>query len=135
MVALLVLESVKAYLASRKPSSPIAPSAFSVKRERLVAQSIIVCFLFYPLMLRAVMGLFACIPLEQPVSPPYIANAVGSFWAADMAQQCYTGYHRWVAWGPRLGIPLLVVLVLLLPVTMLGFISDEQVAPPQGSVQ
>lgn len=37
-----------------------------------------------------------------------------------MAQQCYTGYHHWVAFG--LGLPLLVVLVLALPVTMLGFI-------------
>lgn len=68
MVALLGYETAKAYLASKRPSSPIGPSAFVVEKERLVAQSIIVCFLFYLMMLRAVMGLFACIPLDDPVS-------------------------------------------------------------------
>jgi hypothetical protein len=120
MVALLGYETAKAYFTSKRPSSPIGPSAFAVEKERLVAQSIIVCFLFYPIMLRSVMSLFACVPLDDPVSLPYVANAVGSFWAADMTQQCYTGYHRWVAFG--LGLPLLVLLVLALPVTMLGFI-------------
>lgn len=122
MVALVVLETVKAYLASKRNANSTAGSAFAIEKKRLVAQSIIVCFLFYPLMLRAVMGLFACITLDQAVSFPYVAKAVGSFWTGDMSQQCWVpgGYHRIAAFG--LGLPLLIILVLILPAAMLGFI-------------
>jgi hypothetical protein len=72
------------------------------------------------MMLSAVLGLFACIPLDQPTVAPYEAAAVGSFWAGHMSQLCWQGYHRTTALA--LGVPLVAVLLVLLPVSMFGFL-------------
>lgn len=123
MVALLVWETLRACYISQRRSRPIH-SVLVDETKRMVAQSIIVCFLLYPLMLRSVMGLFASIPLDQPIESPYQAQAVDSFWAGDMSQKAFQGYHRTAAFA--LGIPLLIVLLLVLPVAMLGFMLHHR---------
>jgi hypothetical protein len=77
----------------------------------------VVLFFFLPSLQRTLFGLFACIPLDQPVTWPYQATAVGSFWVYDTSSACFgTGWHRLLA--PGLGIPLFAILCGLLP----GFI-------------
>jgi hypothetical protein len=41
-------------------------------------------------------SLFTCSQLDQPAVPPFTAEAVGTGWAEDMSQRCYslTGYHK-----------------------------------------
>jgi hypothetical protein len=84
--------------------------------------SLLLCmsFLFLPTWSHAVFSLFACVPLDVPASFPYAAEAVGSFWAQDMSQRCYAGYHR--AWALGLGVPLLVLLCFVLPAGLLLFL-------------
>lgn len=72
-----------------------------------------VVFLFLPMWVSTAFSLFTCVQLDQPVAWPYQAEAVGSFWAEDMGQQCYSGYHK--AWALGLGMPLNALLCLVLP--------------------
>jgi hypothetical protein len=76
------------------------------------------------MLLREVLGLFACIPLDRAVAAPYEAGAVGSFWAGDMSQQCWQGYHRMVALA--VGIPLTILLVVLMPGATLVFLLHNR---------
>jgi hypothetical protein len=80
-----------------------------------------VAFLFLPTWIHSAMSLFACIPLDSDVSLPYMADAVGSFWAQDMSERCYatSSYHRAYALG--LGIPLLMLLCFILPAGLFAF--------------
>jgi hypothetical protein len=84
---------------------------------RLGSSTMIVLFFFLPSLQRTLFGLFACIPLDQPVAWPYQATAVGSFWVYDTSSVCFaTGWHRYLALG--LGIPLVALLCVVVP----GFI-------------
>ena len=88
--------------------------------HKLTATSIIVLTTFLPQLLRAVFGLFACVPLDAPVSAPYEAKAVGTFWVSHMSQQCWQGYHKALALGA--GIPLVLLLCVVWPGSVLVFI-------------
>jgi hypothetical protein len=76
-----------------------------------------VLFFFMPSILHSTFGWFACIPIDALVAAPYAAGAVGSFWLYDPDQLCYQGYHR--AWAFGLGLPLLVIICVLLPASIL----------------
>jgi hypothetical protein len=119
LVVVLVIESLRAFLRTKRRRLPLS-AALSTEWQQLVAHGIVLSFLFYPMLLHEVLGLFACIPLDRAVAAPYEAGAIGSFWAGDMSQQCWQGYHRTVALA--LGIPFTVLLVVLMPGATLVFL-------------
>jgi hypothetical protein len=53
--------------------------------HKATSTSIIVLSTFLPQLLRAVFGLFACVPLDESVSAPYKANVIGTFWVSQMS--------------------------------------------------
>jgi hypothetical protein len=83
--------------------------------DRALSLFLCMSFLFLPTWTHAAFSLFTCVPLDVATSPPYEANAVGSYWAQDMSEQCYRpgGYH--MAWALGLGVPLLLLLCMALP--------------------
>jgi hypothetical protein len=89
--------------------------------DRFLSLSLCMSFLFLPTWTHAAFSLFTCVPLDIATDPPYEANAVGSFWAQDMSERCYTigGYHMARALG--LGIPLLLLLCVVLPLGLFGW--------------
>ena len=100
-----------------QPAQSEEPQTEEVRASDILASTaMVVTFVFLPFVVRVAFGMFTCIALDQPVSPPYIANAVGSFWSFDTNQLCYEGYHR--AWAQRLGVPLVCVLCIVLPLAV-----------------
>lgn len=125
MLVLLLLVTFVAYMKGRHhPASRQA--LFKVELHRLVAEGIVVLSLFYPVLLRAVFGLFACTTVDQPMSAPYQVTAAGSFWAGDMSQQCWQGYH-WVL-SLLVGVPLVLLLCVAVPLAMLVFLIKHRKA-------
>ena len=99
----------------------------AVVREQLhkvTSTSIIVLSTFLPQLLRAVFGLFACVPLDESVSAPYKANAIGTFWVSQMSQQCWQGYHKALALGA--GVPLVLLLCVVWPGSILVFMLRQR---------
>ncbi|KAF6253379.1 hypothetical protein COO60DRAFT_1547233, partial [Scenedesmus sp. NREL 46B-D3] len=104
LVLLLLLEALLSKLLHKRAVSAAAQSA-----DRLASIAMVVVFFFLPSVLRTVFGLFVCIPLDSPVSPPYSAQAVGSFWVYDVGTQCFgPGWHKALSLG--LGLPLMLLL-------------------------
>jgi hypothetical protein len=100
----------------------LAANPNAVVREQLhkvTSTGIIVLSTFLPQLLHAGFGLFACVPLDDSVSAPYEAKAVGTFWVSHMSQQCWQGYHKALALG--LGIPLVLLLCVIRPGSVLVF--------------
>jgi hypothetical protein len=91
-------------------------------RDRFVSLLLCISFLFLPTWLHATFALFTCVSLDVAASFPYQAEAVGSFFAADMSEQCYKagGYHR--AWALGLGVPLLLLFCFVVPVGLFTFL-------------
>ena len=80
-----------------------------------------IVLMFLPTWVGTVLSLFACVPLDMPVEPPFQAEAVGSWWVDDMSEVCYSssGYHR--GWALGLGIPLTLLLCVALPAGTFAF--------------
>ncbi|KAF6259507.1 hypothetical protein COO60DRAFT_1460131 [Scenedesmus sp. NREL 46B-D3] len=86
--------------------------------HRLGSTAMAVLFFFLPSLQRTVFGLFACIPLDQPASPPYVAIAVGSFWVFDTSTLCFgEGWHKALALG--LGVLMIALLCVVLPAVII----------------
>jgi hypothetical protein len=76
-------------------------------------------FFFWPMLSRTVLSMFACMRLDNPVQPPYVANAVGLWWELDMNQQCLTGYHR--TWALAVGVSGELLVCIVLPAALAAF--------------
>jgi hypothetical protein len=74
LVLLLLLELLSSQLRRNRFNTA------ATLKDRLGSSAMVVLFFFLPGMLRVVFGLFACMPLDKHVHPPYTASAVGSFW-------------------------------------------------------
>ena len=85
--------------------------------------SVVMCivFMFLPNWVNTALSLFTCVGLDNPVEPPYQAQAVGSWWVEDMSQLCYnrSSYHR--GWALGLGIPLTLLFCVALPAGVFVF--------------
>jgi hypothetical protein len=90
--------------------------------DRSLSLFLCMSFLFLPTWTHAAFSLFTCVPLDVATSPPYEANAVGSFWAQDMSERCYTRDSYHMAWALGLGIPLLLLLCVGLPLGLFGWL-------------
>jgi len=79
--------------------------------------SVVMCivFMFLPTWVHTALSLFTCVPLDNPVQPPFQAEAVGRWWVEDLSELCYSrsGYHR--GWALGLGIPLTLLFCVALP--------------------
>jgi hypothetical protein len=88
-------------------------------RSVFIVSCLVVVFTFYPLLVRVALGFFACIPLDDAVSPtdPYpqfaIANASQGYWVGDMQQACWEGWHR--SWTLALGLPCMLLFCFGVP--------------------
>ena len=80
--------------------------------------AMVVLFTFLPGLARSALGLFMCLPLDNPAHVPYAytGQANGTFWISDLNQSCWSGYHR--SWALGLGVPLTLVLCVVLPVSV-----------------
>jgi hypothetical protein len=85
--------------------------------DRLFSSAFVAAFFFLPSIARSLFSLFACVPIDEPASPPVVAEAEGSFWALDLNMQCWAGYHRVFTLG--VGVPLLLLICLGLPACIL----------------
>jgi hypothetical protein len=85
--------------------------------NRLFASGFVAAFFFLPSIARSLFSLFACVSIDEPASPPFVAEAVGSFWTLDLNMQCWAGYHRVFSLG--LGVPLLLLGCVGLPACIL----------------
>lgn len=85
--------------------------------DRLGSATVVVLFFFFPSIVRTLFGLFACVPIDDAVSPPFEAAAIGWFWLQDLNQQCFAGFHK--TWALGLGVPLLIIVCLMLPGSIL----------------
>lgn len=110
LAMLMVLLLVEVVLHKNSLSSATASASLG---DRLASTSMVVTFFFLPSVLRTVFGLFACVTLDDPVSAPFVANAVGSFWVYDLNAACFSGYHKPLSLA--LGLPFIVLLLLGLP--------------------
>jgi hypothetical protein len=90
--------------------------------DRSLSLFLCMSFLFLPTWTHAVSSLFACVLLDVATSPPYEANALGSFWAQDMSERCYTRDSYHMAWALGVGIPLLLLLCVGLPLGLFGWL-------------
>jgi hypothetical protein len=116
LLVLLVLETFLHRCCYRK-RRVTAMGSTTQRLPRLGSTTMVVMFFFMPSLLRTLFGLFACIPLDQPSTWPYISNAVGLFWVYDTSSSCFgPGWHRSLALG--LGVPLIAILCIGLPATI-----------------
>jgi hypothetical protein len=112
MFLLLILLELVLSIVKRVRSTAAASMA-----ERLGGSAMVVAFFVLPGVLRVVFGLFACVPLDEPVVAHYTAAAVGSYWVHDVSTVCFgTGWHRSLSLG--LGVPLVLLLCIGLPVAI-----------------
>jgi hypothetical protein len=123
MALLLLFESALALYRTRRRVMARS-TALRKEYQKLVAEGIVLWFLFYPMLLREVLGMFACLTLDQAADAPYQPAAVGSFWERDMSQRCWQGYHRTIALA--LGASLTGLLTVLVPGAMLLFLLHNR---------
>lgn len=93
--------------------------AFAVV-QKLPLTALIVMYYAYPSLLRASIGFFACMHIDNGPggtdwkTPPL--NHTLGYWVNDIQQTCFTGYHR--NWALGLGLPAVFVLCVAVPVVM-----------------
>jgi len=121
LLVLLVVELVIVFFSLRRRASSGLAQHVSTG-GRCTSLAVCMAYIFLPTWAHTAFSLFACVPLDDPATFPYAAEAVGSFWAQDMDEKCYApgGYHRY--WALGLGIPLLLVLCALLPAGLYVFL-------------
>jgi hypothetical protein len=121
LLVLLLVDILWSRLQSLRRSRPRRARVVKT-HDMFLSLCICISFLFLPTWLHAVFGLFTCVALDVPATFPFEADAVGSYLATDMSEQCYnsSGYHR--AWALGLGMPLLVLFCCVVPVGLFVFL-------------
>jgi hypothetical protein len=88
---------------------------------RVACSCMVAVLLYLPGIARTTFSILACVKLDAPVEPPFVATAVGRFWLLDLQEQCFDAsgstYHR--KWALALGIPLLLLVCGALPAVVL----------------
>jgi hypothetical protein len=125
IVVVVAIEALRAVFRSRRRGAVGGWSAqLAADQHVLIAHSIIVVCTFLPQLMRAAFSFFACVVVDSPVNPPYQVNAVGTFWASDMSQHCWQGYHSVLAFVA--GLPMVVLLCAVLPSCMVMFLARNR---------
>ena len=89
---------------------------------RLPVMCIVVFFFAYPSLLRASLGFFACLKLDDvhATGDPYpqyaIANATHGYYVHAMQQACWEGWHY--PWALALGLPCTIIFCLVVPAAL-----------------
>lgn len=80
-------------------------------------------FFFLPALVRSGLGLFACIPLDDPKATPYAwaGLAPGSYWVAGPNQPCWSGWHAKWAWC--FGAPAVMLLCVVIPISIFALVA------------
>lgn len=82
---------------------------------------IVVVYYSYPTLLRAALGFFSCVRIDNASVGPYAEYAVlnhsAGYWMYNMSQECFTGWHK--VWALALGLPAVLLLCVGVPVGLL----------------
>ncbi|KAF6256734.1 hypothetical protein COO60DRAFT_84981 [Scenedesmus sp. NREL 46B-D3] len=122
LLALLALHAVQAVVTHYKSRVRRADAddqgvgSIGIQASQL---SLVVLFFFWPMLSRTVLAMFACMRLDKPVQPPFVAEAVGLWWELDMNQQCLAGYH--LTWALAVGVPGVLLVCIVLPAALAAF--------------
>jgi hypothetical protein len=104
----------------RRRSRYAPPPARPAPLRQLVRVLVVWLFVYFPFLVRTVLGMFACKALDAGAAGPgEQLGARGSFWMSDMNQHCYQGYHS--AWAYALGVPLASLLCAALPAFVFAY--------------
>jgi hypothetical protein len=96
----------------------IQPSTFRSLLRKLPVTVLVVLFYAYPTLLRTSLMFFACMPIDSasPGSLVKLLSHKGGYFAMDLTQECWAGWHR--TWALGLGIPSLILTCVVIPVGM-----------------
>jgi hypothetical protein len=104
----------------RTRQSRVAPSSRRVLRQVPVIV-IVVLYYSYPTLLRAALGFFSCVRIDDASAGPYAESAVlnhtAGYWMYNTSQECFTGWHK--VWALALGLPAVLLLCVGVPVGLL----------------
>eukprot|EP00877_Chromochloris_zofingiensis_P002692 jgi/Chrzof1/12423/Cz06g34050.t1 len=127
LASLLIVEVLLCLLIHRKSFSFLT----RVKVHAVVAVLVAV-FTFFPGLVRTALSMFACVTIDAPEYFPYGSNAVaiGSFWASDLEQACWQGYHK--PWALVVGVGGVLVLCVAVPaaVALVLWCNRHQLSSP-----
>jgi hypothetical protein len=101
---------------------PLGPGVSSSLGLRCLVLSMVTLYISMPTMLRALLSMFMCLGIDDPNYIPYgcaTAAVSGRYWAYDLNQACWQGYHR--SWALGFGLPLVLLLCILLPLGLAVF--------------
>jgi hypothetical protein len=98
--------------------------------RQLPVVAIVVCFYSYPMLVKAALSFFACVRIDDASKGPYAQYAVLShpagYWAYDMSQECFEGWHK--TWALALGLPAVLLLCVGVPVGLCAFMHVKKTA-------
>jgi hypothetical protein len=114
---------------------PHAASAMETSEEGNVQASLglrcgviamVALFVSLPTVIGALLSMFMCINIDEEGYIPYgcTAAAIGSFWAYDLDQSCWKGYHK--VWAFGFALPLSVLTCVVLPVGLAWFLMHNR---------
>jgi hypothetical protein len=101
-------------------ASVVTPTSLGL---RCAVLAMVALYVFLPTMIRGLLSMFMCVGIDNIAYIPYggfTAAAPGSHWAYDLNQVCWKGYHR--AWALGFALPLSLLLCVVLPVVLAGFL-------------
>jgi hypothetical protein len=86
---------------------------------------IVVLYFVYPMLLKAALGFFSCVRIEDASQGPYaqyaVANHSAGYWVHNTTQECFAGWRE--VWALSLGLPAVLLLCVGVPVGLLMLLS------------
>lgn len=89
--------------------------------SRLHVAALVTAFFAYPTLVKASLGMFACLRVDDAASkepyPQYaVKNHTAGYWVLDMDQACFAGWHR--SWAFGLGLTAVAVICIGAPLAI-----------------
>ena len=92
--------------------------------SRLRVTLLVTAFFAYPTLVRAALGFFACLRIDDASRQPYpeysIQDHTRGYWVSAMQQECLAGWHR--PWALGFGLPSVLVLCVGVRVGLFVFL-------------
>jgi hypothetical protein len=109
----------------RQAKTGTTPQPALLVLRKLPVTLLVLAFYAYPTLLRASLGFFACVRIDRLVQadgsplPPGatapLSHPLG-YWASNITQECFEGYHK--GWALGLGLPSILLWCIVVPVAM-----------------
>ena len=99
---------------------PVLKSHFWSKLRVAV---IVTVFFKYPMLVKAALGFFACLPIDVADQQPYPEYAISyhtaRYWGSNIQQECFAGWHK--PWALYFGVPAVLLLCIGVPMGLFLF--------------